>query len=61
MVFSMISGFHHDVDEMCTLLGYYVSQMETSVKDYRSALHNAPEEYRSDGILFFYLTNRAIA
>jgi hypothetical protein len=51
---SVISGFRRDVDENCSVLGYYAASSgnslptlrctETSVKYYRSTLRNTPEE-----------------
>jgi hypothetical protein len=49
----LISGFRHDIDEICTLLGYWPWKMgpicrpETSVNNYHTTPRNNPEECRS--------------
>jgi hypothetical protein len=50
---SLISGFRHDGDELCALLGYYSDSWlclaccpETSVNNYHTTPRNIPEECR---------------
>jgi hypothetical protein len=47
---NLISGFHHEVDDICALLGYYAASCgncpETSVNNYHTTPRNIPEERR---------------
>jgi len=40
----IISGFRQDVDDICTALGFYAAQPETSARNYRSVPRNITEE-----------------
>ena len=46
----MNSGFHHEVDENCILLGCYAG-VAVRIKNYDYLLHNNPEELCSSGLL----------
>jgi hypothetical protein len=61
-IFYVISGFRHDVDEICALLGNYAVCSDNSLPTFRHnlsvpssrarSLHNFPEERRSRDMSF---------